>query len=396
MKVLMLVASPVTTDPRLFNEAQALVQNGHQVTVIAWDRFKQNPPRESWNGVDIIRLRISLPPGWGLSVPPWHALHLMLWQQQAYRKAISLHKRNPFDIVHCHFLDTMPVGMRLKRNIGIPLIYDARDMYGYMMQASFPRWVARLFEWLEKSWVARADVVIAVSDIMRAYLKKITERPIVVLMNCKLLHAMEYQPPDNGGRFTLLYIGTLHKSRALSQLIQAMKDLKDVYCIIGGIGESDYVESIREACSEIPNIAFVGRVPVDRVLSMTAEADVIFCMFDPGNPNNRIGMPNKIFEAMACGRPIVCTKGIYSGQFTEELGIGLAVDYDGEALKQVIIRLRDDPVLRERMGRKALSAAISTFNWRIEKEKLVELYREIQVMAGRGDWVANAGTIKKD
>ncbi len=378
MNILMLVASPVTTDPRLFNEAQTLVQNGHQVTVIAWDRYRQNTLRESRDGIDFIRLRIGLPPACGLSVPPWHAFHLLQWQQQAYRQAMALHKKNPFHVVHCHFLDTMPVGIRLKRELGIPLVYDSRDMYGYMMQASFPRWIARGFELLEKRWAGKADVIIAVSEIMRSCLIKMVDRPVVVLMNCKPLQAKEYQPPDNNGRFTVLYIGTLHKARALPQLIHAMKDLQGVHCIIGGIGESNYVEWIESACTGIPGISFVGRVPVDTVLPMTAAADVIYCMFDPANPNNRIGMPNKIFEAMVCGRPVVCTKGIYSGEFTEQEGIGLAVDYDETAIRQAIIGLRDDPQLRERMGRRALSAAMSTYNWEFEQKKLVELYRNIQ------------------
>ncbi|MFA5079155.1 MAG: glycosyltransferase family 4 protein [Dehalococcoidia bacterium] len=378
MHILMLVSSNVTTDPRLYNEARALIDAGHRVSVIGWDRFKQNPYRELLDGIEVIRPRISLPPGCGLGVPPWHALHLLLWQQAAYREAMCLNKKSAFDAVHCHFLDTMPVGIRLKRKLAIPLVYDARDMYGYMMQASFPRWIARGFELLEKRWVAKADVIIAVSDIMQTCLRKITDRPVEVIMNCKPLQATGYRPPDNGGRFTVLYIGTLHHARALPQLLQAIKDLKDVFCVIGGIGEAGYVESIREECRSNPNVSFVGRVPVDRVLPMTAEADVVFCMFDPANPNNRIGMPNKLFEAMVCGRPIICTRGIYSGQFTEEQGIGLAVEYETEALRQALIQMRDDPRLREEMGRRALSAAVSTYNWQSEQKKLVDIYGSLQ------------------
>jgi glycosyltransferase involved in cell wall biosynthesis len=101
-------------------------------------------------------------------------------------------------------------------------------------------------------------------------------------------------------------------------------------------------------------------------------------MFDPANPNNRIGTPNKLFEAMVCGRPIICTKGIYSGEFAGVVGIGLAVDYREESVKQAIIELRDNTKLRESMGRNALSLAIAKYNWQSEKKKLVELYRRKQ------------------
>ncbi|HIE16940.1 MAG TPA: glycosyltransferase, partial [Dehalococcoidia bacterium] len=88
----------------------------------------------------------------------------------------------------------------------------------------------------------------------------------------------------------------------------------------------------------------------------------------------KIGMPNKLFEAMVCGRPIICTKGTYSGDFVEQEEIGLAVECNVEALKEAIIRLRDDPELRERLGRNALRAAISRYNWQNQEKRLLELY----------------------
>jgi len=385
MKVLILVASPIVTDPRVYNEAQALIKDGHQVTVIAWDREKQNPARQVWDGIDVLRLRICLSPKYGLSVPPWHIFHLIAWQWQAYRKAVTLNKENSLDVIHCHFLDTLPIGIMLKRKLGVPLIYDARDMYAYMMQASFPSWIANAVARIEKLLVSKSDIIIAVSEVMERCLKKITDRPVRIIMNCKPLQSEEYRLPANRDRFTLLYIGTLHKARALEELMDAVCELPDVFCIIGGIGQADFVESIRLQCLKIPNISFIGKVAVDKVLRMTMEADIIFCMFDPVNPNNKIGMPNKLFEAMVCGRPIICTRGIYSGDFVLQERIGLAVEQSKEALVQAIKKLRDDPDLREMMGRNALNAAITKYNWQIEEKKLVELYREIQVMAGRGD-----------
>jgi len=379
MNILMLAANSLTTDPRIYNEAQALIRDGRRITIIGWDREKQLPYRQTWDGIDVLRPRIWLSPKFGLGLPPWHIFHLLIWQWKACRAALDLNKERAIDAVHCHFLDTLPIGILLKRKLGVPLIYDARDMYGYMMQASFPLWIANIIAGIEKLLVSKSDVVIAVSEVMERFLNKMTERPVTIIMNCKPLQNREYTRRDKESKFTLLYIGTLHKARALPLLIHVMADLPDVQCVIGGIGQAGYVETLKEECLKSPNISFVGKVPLDRVLLMTMEADVIFCMFDPANPNNKIGMPNKLFESMVCGRPIICTAGIYSGELTEQEQIGMAVEYTEEALKQAVIKLRDDPDLRERLGRNALRAAITKYNWPNEEKKLQQLYRDIEI-----------------
>ena len=230
----------------------------------------------------------------------------------------------------------------------------------------------------EKWLVTRADRIITVSEAVKRYFRGIADKPIAVIMNCKPLRSLEYQPPDNRDKFTLLYIGLLDRTRTLPQLINVVKELPDVRCFIGGVGQSGYVESIKEECGKSSNITFVGKVPLDEVLPMTKKADAIFCMFAPGDPNSSIGMPNKLFEAMVCGRPIICTKGIYSGEVTEREQVGLAVEYTEEALKRAVIKLRDAPELRERLGRNALRAAITKYNWQSQEQKLLELYETIE------------------
>jgi len=120
-------------------------------------------------------------------------------------------------------------------------------------------------------------------------------------------------------------------------------------------------------------------VPLDEVIPMTMKADAVFCMFDPGDPMHLIGSPNKLFEAMACGRPIICTRGTHSGDLTEQEDVGLAVEYTEQALREAIISLRDDPALRERLGRNGLKAAITKYDWEREEAKLLALYRELVI-----------------
>jgi len=110
---------------------------------------------------------------------------------------------------------------------------------------------------------------------------------------------------------------------------------------------------------------------------MLKKSDVVFCMFNPVN-YTKIGMPNKVFESMVCGRPILVTKGTYSGQFVEKANIGLSVPYTKEDLKDAIIKLQSSPKLREEIGRNALKAAIREYNWEIQEEKLIKVYKDLE------------------
>jgi len=374
----MLVSNPFTNDPRVYSEAKSLIQSGYKVTVIAYDWQKQNPPLENVENIHVIRFTPPLIPRHGFGGSLCKGLVLLWWQLRASHQILALKQKNGFDIIHCHDLDTLYIGIKLKRKLGLPLIYDAHEIYGYTMTRIFPRCIANMFLWLEKRWVRQVDHIITVVEPLRKYFQGITDKPVSIIMNCKPLQSLEYQPSGNKGICTILYIGVLHKGRAVPMLVDAVAELTDVRCIIGGVGIPDYIRSLEEKCGAIPNADFIGRVPMDEVIPMTKNADAIFLMINPQDLNNRIGLGNKQFEAMVCGRPIICTKGTYSGKITDEEQAGLTVEYNKEALKQAIIMLRDSPELRERLGRNALQAAITKYNWEEEGKKLVDLYEQLR------------------
>jgi len=376
MQVLMFLSNPFTNDPRVYNEATSLVKAGHEVTVIARDTERRNPPRQSWDGIEIIRLGATFSVKYGFASWLWNGFNLLLWQRQAYRQALALNKEEHFDAIHCHNFDTLAIGTRLKRKLGLPLIYDAHEIYGYMMARTFGLRIARIFLWLEKWLIKKVDIMITDGEGRERYFAGITGKPISVIMNCKPLQSLEYHPPDNEN-FTLLYIGILWKSRMLMELVEAVKELPGVRCIIGGTGQPGYVETLKDECSKTTNASFLGRVPFDQVIAMTRKAHAVVCMIDPTDLNNRLGMANKLGEAMVCGRPIICTKGTYSGEITEREQSGLVIENSVEALRGAIVKLRDDPALRERLGRNALKAAIAKYNWQKQEEKLLALYQSL-------------------
>lgn len=366
----MLVSNPVTYDPRVKSEAESLAKHGHSVTILGWDRRSEFMPEEEANGVRMIRLRNT---GY-MNLLPFDMLRLRPWWRIAYVHSLKLHRLDRFHVVHCHDLDTLPTGVRLKRKLGLRLIYDAHEIWPSMIAKDAPSFIVNHFFGLEKRLMPHVDALIIAEERYRDYFESINAPVAVTVLNAKPLMSTEYEPPRNDV-FTLLYIGTLTGARFLPQLVEVCGQLDDVRLVIGGLGKLyDYLE---KQCESYDNVDFIGSVPAERILPLTLESDAVCCMIDPSVANNRIATANKQFEAMVCGRPIICTKDTRSGEITLEEDCGLVIDYAKDALREAVVMLRDSPKLREELGRNALEAAINRYHWEKEEKKLLESYEKI-------------------
>ena len=371
MNVLMTLSNPFTHDPRVYNEARSFVKAGHKVTVLAWDREEKFPLKEIIDGINVVRVRNTRL----MDFLPYDIFNLYFWWIEGYKKSQKLHSETKFDVIHCHNLDTLPIGIKLKKKLGIKLVYDAHEIWGYMVSRSIPWW--QYYSWKEKHIIKNVDRVITVNEPLKEYFDKITDKPITIIMNCKHLQGTKYDPPNNN-KFTLLYIGTLGKSRYLLELADVVKELPDVKCIIAGSAMHEYVDLLKNKCSKIQNVDFIGRVPRENVLPMTKKADVVICMTDPKDMNNSRATANKQFEAMVCARPIICTKGTYPGIFTEKHNCGLTAEYNKQSLKEAIIKLRDNTKLCKELGKNGLNNAIKEYNWKKQEGKLMKIYKEFE------------------
>jgi len=371
-KILMFVSNAVTHDPRVLNEAASLLKNGYGVTVVGWDRDGRHQSKEIMNGIKVVRVRNS-----GLmKILPYDIFRLPFWRRLAFRAAEKLHGDTPFDIVHCHDLDTLSMGRRFKRRFHLPLIYDAHEIWGYMVRRTLPRWWADHYLKKEERLIKYADRVITVSAPLEKYFKGISDRSITVIMNAKHLCGKKYVP-SSAKHLTVAYLGKLNRARFVLELVSVMKGLPEARCIIGGKGAPDFERELKERCEEMPNVDFLGLLPIKNVIPTTRKADIVVCMFDPKDPITQIGLPNKVFEAMVCGRPIICSRGTYSGEFVERAGCGLTAEFNRDGLKKAIIKLQNAPSLKEKLGRNALKAALGEYSWEQQEKKLLKVYADL-------------------
>jgi len=374
MKVLMILSNPLIVDPRVFNEAKTLINNGHKVTVIVWDRHNNYKDEELIDGIRVVRIHNEKI----MKILPNDLIRNPIWWRIAYKKALLLYRSGfKFNTVHCHDLDTLKTGVWLKKKFRINLIFDSHEIFGHMVSRTMPKSVVNYAFRMEKKLVKFVDFVIIAEKSYLDYFKSLGCKNIITLLNCKKLLIKKYKKNENKV-FTVSYIGVLNRSRFFPESLEAIGNIENVKFLIAGKEENMY-EEIKQLSKKYKNIEFLGWIPYDKVIPTTLVSDIVLCMINPEDINNKIASANKQFEAMVCGRPIICTKETRSGEITEDEKCGLVIEYNKKALREAIIKLRDNPKLCKELGKNALKAAIEKYNWELEENKLINLYEKMDV-----------------
>src|SRR5215831_15904177 len=187
--VLMLLTNAYEPDPRVRQEALALIGMGCHVRLLAWDRDLKAPRAECMEGVEIERVLLASRHGRGST-----QLFFYAW---LYLKMLWKGWRTRFDVVHCHDLDTLPLGFvigKLKRK---PIVYDAHESFTDMLQGSVHPAVRRGLVWLENVLIRRVDLLITVGEKLRRHFVERGARHAVVVGNWKRLEEYSRTPEQN-------------------------------------------------------------------------------------------------------------------------------------------------------------------------------------------------------
>ena len=141
--------------------------------------------------------------------------------------------------------------------------------------------------------------------------------------------------------------------------------------IAGAIMEREVINEIES----LPNIHYVGNLMPSKAIELELESDVIIALYNPKATWNTITLPNKLFEAMMCGVPIITN---IATEIVNETKCGVIVEYDNvEQIRQAILALRDNVELRKRLGNNGRKAFLQKYNWTVMERRLFDIYSEL-------------------
>ncbi len=367
MKIVHLGFNHRYNDIRIFEkECVSLAKCGYEVVYITSSNNSPALGRIRQKGVKIIVIPV---------ISASFYIRLLQYLSDARKEAV----RQNADIYHIHevwFLPLIPCLQRIGK-----VIYDShedapRDHFERQngKRTIGVRIAENLFEMYENRKVRRVSGIIAATPYIARRFRKI-HKNVVTIANYPLIENLK-AGNDARKENIIFYAGGITKMNGILNVIKAMEQIDGTLVLAGEITE----EFRAEACGykgwkKVRELGFLSKEEVAQWYEKSRCGVLLYLPYQ----NNIHAMPNKLFEYMACGIPVVASDFALWKKYLEEGQCGICVDpQDSKQIAQAVNRLLWDQKLCKEMGRNGRKIIEKKYRWDKEEKKLAEFYERIQ------------------
>lgn len=365
MKVCHITSVHPYTDTRIFlKECTTLAMAGHETHLVA-----AGAPDEIRNGVHIH----------GVAAAPGRRLARMA---KTARAVVGMARTLNADVYHFHDPELLPSALKLRRE-GKRVIYDVHEDVprDIMSKPWIPRplraHISRSFEVYENYAAKCFDYVITATPfIKQRFMRHCAKVEVVnnypILGELGVAHGTRPQKER-----AVTYVGDITGIRGSVEMVRAIGET-DAKLLLGGRFDSP---GLRQQVMQLPGWASVeelGQLSRTAVAVTFARARAGLVLLHP-SPNHTDAQPNKMFEYMSAGLPLIGSNFPLWREIIEGNSCGLCVDpLDAHAIAQAIRWILDHPEEGARMADNGRKAVREKYNWEAEGQKLLSIYQELE------------------
>lgn len=371
----MLRSNPVAPDPRVEKEADALLKAGYLVDVFCWDRGSDHAVekvvKETGSGeYTLYRTGISaaFSAGFRKNLKP------LLKFQLAILKYLRANKRN-YSVLHACDFDTALAGFIGYSKRTCKFVYDIFDYYADAF--SVPSALKKIVVALDTFVIDHADAVLICSEKRREQLGKAAPKRLAVIHNSPSLYkgSRKESAEKKRDKFRIAYIGIFSDGRMIPELLDIVSRHEEYELYIAGFGKLEpLVKEYAEKCS---NIRFFRRTEYSQTLEIESGSDIMLAIYDPAVPNHRYAAPNKFYEALMLGKPLIMCSGTGFSDFVEEHETGVCIDYTEDSLEKGLGMIAAGYEKYAAKGEFEKEVFMKEYSWDKMAERLADLYSEL-------------------
>ena len=372
--VVLIRSNPVSPDPPVEKAANTLISNGYNVTIVGWDRdssiVEKTEEMSFENGTARI-IRFGIPAIFGGGIKKNFA-PLVKFQNRLY-KWLKKH-RDEYDIIHSFDFDTGFVAGKIAKKYNKPLIYHILDFY--IDSHNIPgEYLKAKVKNAEISVINNADATIICTDKRREQIAGSSPKRLEIIHNTPKVSGNisdRFVKTGISDRCKIVYVGILAGSRFLREIIRFVEHDERFEFHIGGFGVME--DEIADAANKCERIFFYGKLPYADTLSLEKSCDVMVAIYDPKVPNHKFSAPNKFYESLMLGKPIVMAKGTGFDEIINDNNIGCLIDFSEDGLSAGLNKLIDQRDKFCSMAERMKQLYKENYSWAEMEKRLASLY----------------------
>jgi len=359
-------------DTRIFRkECRSLAVAGYQVVLIAPGDSNDVVREDPMEGV---RCRLI-----GVARGRLSRMTRLVWR--AYRAA----RCEQANLYQFHDPELLPVGLLLKLE-GRTVVYDAHESVPDGVHSK--TYIPRLLQWplaavlnvIEKATASLFDAVVAATPAIAG---RFSRRKTVLVQNYPVVGELhdDHSAADYLDREPLFgYVGAISALRGIREVVDAVGAVAsacDARLLLAGRFASPALQVDLSATDGWRRVEFMGWQDREGVRSLLSRVRAGLVTFHPA-PNHIRAQPNKLFEYMSAGIPVIASDFPLWREIVESTGCGLLVDpRDAAAVARAMTWILQNPVEAREMGRRGREAVRTRFNWATQSRALLDLYQRI-------------------
>lgn len=376
-RVILLRSNPVNPDPPVEKAALALLNAGYDVKIIGWDRdtdyvLKNDFVKLSDYEVEVIRFGIKAQFSGGIKK---NLLPLCLFLKRL--RSWLIKNQTTYDVIHAFDFDTGFIASRYAKKFNKKFVYHILDYYVAshgLRKTVLEKPICKL----ENSVINGADATIICTEKRKEQIAGSTPKRLAVIHNTPA-DAQRKQCENKTkqtGRIKIVYVGILAPSRLLRDIVSVISNNSSVELHVGGFGILEAF--FKDQAHTFDNIYYYGRLSYDQTLSLENECDIMLAIYDPTVDNHRFAAPNKFYESLMLGKPVIMAHGTGMSEVVEENAIGELIEFsqDGfiDGLNRLIARKDEWPMIGKRMQ----EIYRNQYCWDEMESRLLGLYEDME------------------
>ena len=372
--VVFLRSTSIKNDSRITKEVECLKRNGYEVTIFGWDRdgFLGEEKTLELNELSIPVKAFRKKAKYGAGIKS--LFKLLQFQVWLTYKLIKIRKN--IDIIHACDLDTALPAKFISKIFKKKMVYDIFDYY--IDSHHVPKIMESKIENMEIKVINNADITIICTEQRKEQIKKANPKKCIVIYNTPKIDEEKVKQKiikTSNEKFKIVYVGILQNNRLLKEIGEEIKKHEKIELHIGGFGKLE--EYFLDLSEKYNNIFYYGKMKYEDVLRLEKDADVLFATYNPEVQNHKYSAPNKLYEAMALGKPIIVCKNTGIDKIVDNNNIGFTIDYDAKEFINVINRLMCNLNLQEELSKNAKKLYTKKYEWSQMENKLLEEYEKL-------------------